>query len=49
MSAIMTRINPTTKCAINFFAGAVPIISSLIPTKNNIIKHAIKALKLESI
>ena len=48
-SAIITKINPTTKCAISFFAGAVPIISSFIPTKNKMIKQAVRALKLVSI
>src|ERR1700740_159103 len=31
-----TKIKPANTCAINFFMGAVPIMSSFIPTKNNI-------------
>ncbi len=43
-SAINTIINATNKCAANFFTGAVPMMSSFIPTKNIINTDGIRYL-----
>jgi hypothetical protein len=39
---MITRINPTPVKAMSFFMGETPIISSLTPTKNNMINAAVR-------